>query len=289
MTLRGFLLFWLLGCAGFGQVAWLERPGEIHVGFAKEAVKHRRVSAASAKGQAIPLQALRLGFELRTLHLHIDPQAKPATVWIETLGRSLPVHTNGVPARWLGPTDKVVWEGWLPEGSLKRGHELLGQTESWGRLSRARGKGGRLVRGPLPKAIEAPQHDLGKLLLVKVGCLACHRHGGRGAAIGPPLDVFGEADVPRVRRKLMDPFSSVHPDFLQRQVTFANGTSTVGVVRPEKDKIVVADHTGSEQRYPQAAVQSVYNMAGTIMPPHLLEEATAAEVEALVRFLCLDK
>jgi len=283
------LFFNYVLCLGvFAQVAWLDGPSEIRIAFDREIVAHRVVTV-TAKGKAVPIRAVRLGFELSTLHVHVDPPVSgPFRIEIASLSLSLPVHTNGLHAVWEDKAGQSVWSGWLPALDVDRSEKLLGATAVWNRLERWRKQGGRLVakdagKAPLPEG----NTELGRKLFYEKGdCTSCHRHGGKGSSIGPRLDAFDLADVSRVRAKLLDPFSSVHPDFLQRQVTFGNGTSTVGVLRAEKNQVVLADHTGSEQRYPHAAVQVVYNMAGTIMPPQVVEHWTEVERESLVAFLC---
>jgi len=292
----------LLSGVASAQVAWLESPIEIRVALLAETAAPEGVEV-NLDGEKIPLRALRLGFALKTLHLHLNAEPKGPGALRVVIGNpamELEVRTNGVRRVWFDAEEKERWRGWLPHADLASSEELLRGTEHWRPLKDWRKHGGRwAVAKDASKAV-APAFDLGKedadahkrgqaLFFKKGACDACHRLGGKGKQIGPSLDALGPADAARVARKVRDPFSSVHPGFLHRQITFGNGTSTIGVVRREGGVVVVADHTGSVQRYPASAVQVVYNLAGTIMPPQATEGWTATERAALVRFLCSEK
>jgi len=303
-----FVFLTLLATAGaplFGQVAWVQGPVEIRVGLLNETVAPEGLEVTIG-GENVPVRFVRLGFALKTLHLHLDNAAAAGKIGEVRVRMTKPelelvARKTGVWRMWLDPKGKEVWRGWLPDADLARAEKVMRGTEEWSRLSARRTQGGRLAEirhssaselatmamKPETTEIDSEARKRGQVLFFgKGGCDACHRLNGKGKEIGPSLAELGSADAVRVAEKILDPFSSVHPEYLHRQITFGNGTSTIGVVRRDGGKVRVADHTGSVQTYPAAAVQVVYNMAGTIMPPQATDGWTGEERAALVRFLC---
>ena len=122
----------------------------------------------------------------------------------------------------------------------------------------------------------------------RVGCLRCHRHGDRGQRIGPDLDGFGRGDERWVREDILDPFEAVHPGHLRVQLTFANGTSTIGVARPAATHWLVGDEAGVLRRIDPRTIGVWRPMPGSIMPLDYDVDLGPGEIEDIVAFLCAE-
>lgn len=70
----------------------------------------------------------------------------------------------------------------------------------------------------------------GETLYATLGCARCHTLGGRGGALGPPLDDIGaRRSAAHLREALLDPEASVPGDFLQLRAVTGDGRVLTGV------------------------------------------------------------
>jgi len=119
-------------------------------------------------------------------------------------------------------------------------------------------------------------------------CTACHRIGGEGSDVGPPLTEIGKKSREYILESLVNPQAVVAPDYGMMSVTTKAGTTVSGTMREENNKtltIVLPDK--SEATINIADIESRTEPLSTMPPMGAI--LNPRELRDLVEFLAQQK
>ncbi len=214
--------------------------------------------------------------ELRTL-LPLTRQAFDAELgrtWAESLARSpfvgsveeSLIRTNfaSLPAeqyeKILGPVVRGAAEA---QDAKKRRLEALSAGAAKGRVSEGR------------KAYE------------NSACVACHKAGGLGRAMGPDLSRIGQIRSERdLLESILFPDATIARDYETHVVETADGQTYTGMVKNNSvDGLVLMDLAGQEKTLPQTQIVANTVMPTSLMPMGLEQSLSEQQLLDLVAWL----
>ena len=145
---------------------------------------------------------------------------------------------------------------------------------------------GRTPQQPLPGDPVA-----GKAVYAAKGCSGCHIVAGQGNGYGPELTYIGASRGPeRLRQTLIDPKSSVTPDFQLIEVETAAGVVVRGIKRNEDTlTIELQDQQGTFYSFRKPELRSMKRLRGETPMPSFADSLTATELDDLVSYLSTRK
>lgn len=117
-------------------------------------------------------------------------------------------------------------------------------------------------------------------------CLSCHTIGGRGGAVGPPLDGLGLKDGESLLRNLLTPNAGVEAGFRLFRVHL-NDDEVVDGVKVAEDElaVVLRQPNAGDQRIPRSRIARAYFTSRSMMPEGLLESLSDLEAADLLAYL----
>jgi len=119
-------------------------------------------------------------------------------------------------------------------------------------------------------------------------CAACHRHGGRGAVVGPDLTLAGrQGDRRALLRSILEPDREVAPQYRAHVLALADGTAFTGILLRSSSVEVYRDLTGRERKFTPEEIDEVHELATSVMPAGLPLSLTDRELRDLLAFLAL--
>lgn len=125
----------------------------------------------------------------------------------------------------------------------------------------------------------------GKEVFVK-NCQQCHQIAGQGSVIGPQLDGIGERGLERLLEDVLDPNRNVDPTFKTTTYVLRDGKIVSGLFRRQEGKnTVIADSTGKEISFEQAAVEEQRKSANSLMPSNVGNTMAEGEFYDLMAYL----
>lgn len=198
-----------------------------------------------------------------------------------------------------GPEADRVLETLLDElvqGKLPRGLHLE-VLEAAGRRAATRGRvsaydGARAKEGPLApyrETLEGGDPAEGRKIFYEratVACLRCHKVGGTGGEVGPPLDkVGGERTREELLESILFPNKVIAQGFGQEILKTTSDEVEVGRVRSETaDEIVLVRADGTERRLAKRDVQ-LRKPGLSAMPEDLAKSLSKRDLRDLIAFL----
>ncbi|MBW3539084.1 MAG: HEAT repeat domain-containing protein, partial [Planctomycetes bacterium] len=143
----------------------------------------------------------------------------------------------------------------------------------------------------LESGLRGRSPDIGARLFREATCLACHKCGGEGGAVGPELtDVLTrwKGDRAAVLREILDPSHRVEPKYTLYNVLTTKGQVISGIV-VEQDRQSITVVSNPEKPEPRVIdrdeVEEMIKTSASIMPKALLNNFTRDEVLELLAYL----
>ncbi len=192
--------------------------------------------------------------------LHCGANAKPPTFTVsfhtqeDSHPRALPLHRFLVPwARTTGGAAPIPDNSTLPE--LAGGNWLRGRNEFFG---------------------------------ADAACSKCHRIRGEGGAVGPDLSNLPKRDYASVVRDITQPSYAINPDYVAQIVVTNDGRTIIGMVRSDKDRIIVADQQAKEMTLSRDEIDEIHASNASLMPEGNSKLLGPDRFRDLLRFLLVD-
>jgi putative heme-binding domain-containing protein len=128
----------------------------------------------------------------------------------------------------------------------------------------------------------------GQQAFVDTQCLACHRFGNDGGALGPELTGAGSKyDWRSLLESIVEPSKVIHEQYRNTSVVLNDGELVVGRLVIETADEVVLEVEGVEgrQTIPRAKIESMAPSNTSSMPAGLLNVLSKEEVLDLLAYL----
>lgn len=119
-------------------------------------------------------------------------------------------------------------------------------------------------------------------------CHTCHKVGGQGTELGPPLDAIGSkySDRRELLRQILEPSRLIDPKFATRTLATADGQIKTGLlVERNAREVVLRDARNETLRVKADDVAQEAALATSLMPDGLLADLTAQQAADLLAFL----
>lgn len=121
------------------------------------------------------------------------------------------------------------------------------------------------------------------------GCLTCHRHAGRGGAVGPDLsEIHLQGDRTHILRSILEPSRDVAPQYHPRMLVTHEGTIFTGLLLRKggrSGKEFYRDSNGKEQSFLKTDIAERHEIATSMMPEGLVDRMTDREIRDTIAFL----
>jgi putative membrane-bound dehydrogenase-like protein len=107
----------------------------------------------------------------------------------------------------------------------------------------------------------------GREALKKGGCIACHRHGGAGAEVGPDLATVGGKPPAQLIEAIFDPNRAVEQRYKVTTFVLEDGTVVSGlVVADAPGSVTIRMAGGAERVLKRDEIEELQQLATSIMP-----------------------
>jgi putative membrane-bound dehydrogenase-like protein len=118
-------------------------------------------------------------------------------------------------------------------------------------------------------------------------CIACHKIGDMGRAIGPDLSKIGAIRTERdLLESILFPSNTLARDYEAHIIETRDGVQTMGVIRSHTaEGLLVVDMAGQEKTLPHAAIISDTSLTTSLMPMGLDQTLPEGELLDLVAYL----
>ncbi|MFN0051097.1 MAG: PVC-type heme-binding CxxCH protein [Planctomycetales bacterium] len=135
-------------------------------------------------------------------------------------------------------------------------------------------------------ALSLPVHaDRGRQVSQKI-CQTCHRLGGQGQDVGPPLETIRHRSPEEVLLHVLDPNREVSPNYLDYVVVLKNGKTTTGVIAAETPTSVTLRRAeGAQETILRTDIEELSSSGKSIMPEGLEKQISVQEMADLLGFL----
>jgi len=145
--------------------------------------------------------------------------------------------------------------------------------------------------GQIPQAPLTGDAARGQVVFEQSGCLGCHMLGGRGHGYGPDLTNIGATrGAESLRQTLIDPKSSLPPEFLLVEVVTAAGQTIQGIRRNEDTMTIqIQDPTGAHHSLVKSRLRSLKRLRGATPMPPFGEMLSKQQLDDLVTYLALQR
>ena len=141
----------------------------------------------------------------------------------------------------------------------------------------------------LSRALAPRDAAAGRRALAAASCLACHRFGGAGSAVGPDLSAVGRRfDLRTLVASILEPSQVVDPKYHGTTWVLASGRSLTGraaQVNAQEITIEVDPLTGRMEKVPRDEIESAHPSAVSPMPAGLVDVLTLDEILDLLALL----
>ena len=123
------------------------------------------------------------------------------------------------------------------------------------------------------------------------GCSGCHVLGGQGNGYGPELTAIGAArSVDRLRQTLIEPASSLAPEFLLVEAVTNSGETIQGIRRNEDTlSIQIQDQSGRFYSLSKAQLRSLKRLSGMTPMPTFASSLSQKQLDDLVSYLAVQR
>ncbi len=117
-------------------------------------------------------------------------------------------------------------------------------------------------------------------------CMACHRTGSEGAAVGPDLASVASGGREKLLTSILDPNAEVAAAFVAYSVETRSGESFVGVLADENPlSVSLKTASGETTRLGRESVASMRATDKSLMPDGLEEGLSAQDMADLLEFV----
>ena len=117
-------------------------------------------------------------------------------------------------------------------------------------------------------------------------CLACHKLGERGHAVGPNLAGVRRKTPEEILVSILDPNREVSPEFLEYTVALDDGRVVTGLVAAETPaSLSLRGREGAEQTILRRNVAEIASTGKSLMPEGLEKTIPPPEMSDLIAFL----
>jgi putative heme-binding domain-containing protein len=117
-------------------------------------------------------------------------------------------------------------------------------------------------------------------------CVACHKLGARGHAVGPNLAGVRRRTAEEILVNILDPNREVSPEFLEYAVALDDGRVVTGLVATETPTgVTLRGREGVEQTILRRNVAEVSGTGKSLMPEGMEKAVTPQEMADLIAFL----
>ena len=141
-------------------------------------------------------------------------------------------------------------------------------------------------------AVEPPVDlDAGRRIFhhASVGtCVKCHRHLGRGSAVGPDLSAVSNiGDENRILRAILEPSRDVDPQYFPRTLLTTDGRVFTGIMLRDGGggNEYYRDSTGRERMFKTSDIVQRKELQTSMMPEGLIDTMTDRELRNLIAFM----
>ena len=121
------------------------------------------------------------------------------------------------------------------------------------------------------------------------GCIVCHRHAGRGGAVGPDLSAVAlQGDQLHLLRSLLEPSRDVAPQYHPRMLVTERGEVFTGLLLRKGGRSgneFYRDATGGERAFLKTEIVERREVPTSMMPAGLVDRMTDRELRDLLAFL----
>ena len=118
-------------------------------------------------------------------------------------------------------------------------------------------------------------------------CIACHKVGETGRAIGPDLSKIGAIRTERdLLESILFPSNTLARDYEAHIIETRDGAQTLGVIKSHTaEGLLVIDVAGQEKNVPHAEITGDVTLTNSLMPPGLDQTMPESELLDLVAWL----
>lgn len=117
-------------------------------------------------------------------------------------------------------------------------------------------------------------------------CVACHRTGKEGFALGPDFVTVKTAGKEKLLASIIDPNAEVAPQFIAFQVDTKDGESYTALIGNETPSdVTLRMANGQELTLPRAKVKGMKSSGQSLMPENLAAGLTAQAMADLLEFI----
>jgi putative heme-binding domain-containing protein len=195
---------------------------------------------------------------------------------------------------WLGPLLDAVESGTVAAGQIPptRRTALINDRDPAIR-SRASALFAAEAVGPRAEAIarykpaiETPgDPDRGRVVFDRE-CLACHKIGARGNAVGPNLAGVRRRTAEEILVNILDPNREVSPEFIEYAVAIDDGRVATGLIASETPSgVTLRGREGAEQTILRRNLVELSSTGKSLMPEGMETTVSPAEMADLIAYL----
>jgi putative heme-binding domain-containing protein len=195
---------------------------------------------------------------------------------------------------WIAPVLDAVRAGLVPAGEIPPSRRaLLLQDRDSAIRDRAIALFGAIAPGPRAAAIEqyrpsiirAGDSERGRLIFDRE-CLACHKLGERGHAVGPNLASMRRRTPEEILVSILDPNREVAPEFVEYLIALDDGRVVAGIVTAETPGgLALRGPNAAEQTILRRNISEIAGSGKSLMPEGLEKNITQAEMTDLITYL----
>ncbi len=121
------------------------------------------------------------------------------------------------------------------------------------------------------------------------GCITCHRHAGRGGAVGPDLSgIAHQGDRIHILQSILEPSRDVAPQYHPRMLVTADGQIFTGLLLRKggrSGKEFYRDSNGKEQSFLKSNIAERHELTTSMMPDGLVDRMIDREIRDVIAFL----
>jgi putative membrane-bound dehydrogenase-like protein len=127
----------------------------------------------------------------------------------------------------------------------------------------------------------------GRKVFETSACVACHKAGELGRAMGPDLSHIGKIRQPRdVLESILFPSATIARDYETQVIETSDGQSHTGAIRSDAvEGVVLIDLAGEEKKIPHARIVGRTTLTTSLMPAGLEQTFTDQQLLDLVAWL----
>jgi len=124
----------------------------------------------------------------------------------------------------------------------------------------------------------------GRKLFPNSACIACHKVGELGRALGPDLSHIGQIRQPRdLLESILFPNATIARDYETHVIETADRQTYTGMLKGDSPEgLLLVDLTGEEKRIPHRQVVAQSTLASSLMPAGLEQTFTEQQLLDLV-------